>query len=104
MSASSYPYNGMSEFPFDGLPSSAAPLAVDVIQSFQQDPVFGTSYVGGQSHPGDWNVLRCDGSVAKSNSPDLLVRQRSYGVLGSTPDWWAEYNYQLWKYILQTAK
>ena len=55
---------------------------------------------GGQSHPGDWNVLRFDGSVKLVHSQQLLNRQAKFAVLNSTTNWWTEYEYELKQYIV----
>ena len=84
-------------YPFNGLKPNQAPLALDLIQS-PLDSI-GTE-VGGESHPGDWNVLRFDGSVTKISSPALVKRQATHSVFNVTTNWWTEYEYEISFYII----
>jgi prepilin-type N-terminal cleavage/methylation domain-containing protein len=84
-------------YPFNGMNPNDAPLALDLIQS-KIDPV--ATGVGGQSHPGDWNVLKFDGSVKLVHSQAMLNRQAKFGVLGTSPNAWTEYEYELKQFII----
>jgi type II secretory pathway pseudopilin PulG len=92
------------KYPFDGMNPNLAPIALDLLQSTSQD----STSDGGQSHPGDWNVLRSDGSVARVHSQAILNRQLTNSVLNpgsSAPNnWWAEYEIELQMLITETAK
>jgi hypothetical protein len=90
-------YSG-GTYPFDQLTPSLAPLALDVLQS----PLDNTQDAGGgESHPGDWNVLRFDGSVSKVHSPGLVARQANHAVMGSGSNYWTEYEYELQNYLIK---
>jgi prepilin-type N-terminal cleavage/methylation domain-containing protein len=86
-------------YPFDGMNPSQAPMALDVLQSGTLD----STSDGGQSHPGDWNMVRFDGSVVRVHSKAILDRQKTHAVLGGGSNWWTEYETEL-QMLISSAK
>jgi prepilin-type N-terminal cleavage/methylation domain-containing protein len=110
-SAADY-FNTTGANPFDGMPPGQAPEALDLLQGPLDKPELnpdGSVADGMESHPGYWNVLRFDGSVARYISTNklsigsLLWRQNHYTVLDASvpdpslpnPTYWSEYEAEI---------
>jgi prepilin-type N-terminal cleavage/methylation domain-containing protein len=81
---------------FEGMNPNQAVLALDLLQSPIETSV---SVPDGQSHAPYWNLLHFDASVTRARAPQVVMRQKTNGVLSGT---FVEYETQL--QMLMNAK